>query len=92
MRQRRPFLTFTLALLFCLSLAACGAKQYPMQITVVNRSTYPIADIRISLTSEEDWGGEPPGGHTGGGREYRDRPGGVHGRAAERGLQPSVLR
>lgn len=24
MRQRRPFLTFTLALLFCLSLAACG--------------------------------------------------------------------
>jgi len=48
-------LTFTLALLFCLSLAACGAKQYPMEITVVNRTTYPIADIRISLTSEEDW-------------------------------------
>ena len=43
---------FTLVLL-CLSLAACGAKHYPMQITVVNRSTYPIADIRISLTSEE---------------------------------------
>ena len=47
---------FALALL-CLSLAACGAKQYPMQITVVNRSTYPIADIRISLTSEEGWAG-----------------------------------
>ena len=46
---------FALALL-CLSLAACGAKQYPMQITVVNRSTYPIADIRISLASEEGWG------------------------------------
>lgn len=43
-------------LLLCLSLAACGAKHYPMQITVVNRSTYPIADIRISLTSEEGWG------------------------------------
>ena len=56
MRQRRPLLAFTLALLLCLSLAACGAKQYPMQITVVNRSTYPIADIRISLTSEEGWG------------------------------------
>ena len=55
MRQRRPLLMFALALL-CLSLAACGAKQYPMQITVVNRSTYPIADIRISLTSEEGWG------------------------------------
>ena len=56
MRQRSPFLTFTLALLVCLSLAACGAKQYPREITVVNRTTYPIADIRISLTSEEDWG------------------------------------
>lgn len=55
MRQRRPLLIFALALL-CLSLAACGAKQYPMQITVVNCSTYPIADIRISLTSEEGWG------------------------------------
>ena len=30
MKQRRPFLTFTLALLFCLSLAACGtAEQEP---------------------------------------------------------------
>lgn len=55
MRQRRPLLMFALALL-CLSLAACGAKQYPMQITVVNRSTYPIADIRISLNPEEGWG------------------------------------
>ena len=27
-----------------------------MQITVVNRSTYPIADIRISLNPEEGWG------------------------------------
>ena len=37
--------------LLCLSFAACGAKQYPMQITVVNRSTYPITDLRISLIS-----------------------------------------
>ena len=56
MRQRRPLLMFTLALLFCLSLAACGAKQYPMQITVVNRTTYPIADIRFKLVTDEDWG------------------------------------
>lgn len=55
MRQRSSLLMFTLVLL-CLSLATCGAKHYPMQITVVNRSTYPIADIRISLTSEEGWG------------------------------------
>ena len=47
---------FILALLFCLSLAACGAKQYPMQITVVNRTTYPIADIRFKLVTDEDWG------------------------------------
>lgn len=56
MRQRRPLLMFILALLFCLSLAACGAKQYPMQITVVNRTTYPIADIRFKLVTDEDWG------------------------------------
>ena len=55
MRQRRPLLMFALALL-CLSLAACGAKQYPMQITVVNRSTLPHRDIRISLNPEEGWG------------------------------------
>ena len=55
MRQQSSLLMFTLVLL-CLSLAACGAKHYPMQITVVNRSTYPIADIRISLASEEGWG------------------------------------
>ena len=55
MRQRRHLLMFALALL-CLSFSACSAKQYPMQITVVNRSTYPIADLRLSLTSEENWG------------------------------------
>ena len=49
-------LVLFLALALCLGLTACGAKQYPMQIAVVNRSTYPIADIRISLTSEEGWG------------------------------------
>ncbi len=91
MRQRRPFLTFALALLLCLSLAACGAKQYPMQITVVNRSTYPIADIRISLTTEEGWGKTAWRPHWRRARVPRSTWG-IHGRAAERGLQPSVLR
>ena len=53
-RMKKLFSLLT-ALALCLSLAACGAKQYPMEITVVNRTTYPIADIRISLTSEEEW-------------------------------------
>ena len=56
MKHVNKYLSLALALVLFLSLAACGAKQYPMQITVVNRSTYPIADIRISLTSEEGWG------------------------------------
>ena len=54
-RMKKLFSLLT-ALALCLSLAACGAKQYPMENTVVNRTTYPIADIRISLTSEEDCG------------------------------------
>ena len=33
------------ALVLCLSLAACGAKQYSTQITVANRNTYPIVEL-----------------------------------------------
>ncbi len=46
-----------LAVLLALSLAACGAKKHPVQITVVNRTTLPIADLRISSALEEGWGG-----------------------------------
>mgnify|MGYP004551366875 CR=1 FL=1 len=56
MKNIKPYLSVLLALLLCLSMAACGAEQYPMQITVVNRTTYPVADIRISLSSDESWG------------------------------------
>ncbi len=56
MRRRKALLTSTLALLLCLGLAACGAKQYPVQITVVNRTTFPIADLRIRPVQSEDWG------------------------------------
>ena len=34
-----------MALVLCLSLAACGAKQYSTQITVANRNTYPIVEL-----------------------------------------------
>ena len=56
MKNMKPYLSVLLALLLCLSMAACGAEQYPMQITVVNRTTYPVADIRISLSSDGSWG------------------------------------
>lgn len=46
----------TLMALSLVLLASCGEKKWPMQITVVNRTTYPISDIRISLASDEDWG------------------------------------
>ena len=82
---------FALALL-CLSFAACGAKQYPMQITVVNRSTYPITDLRISLISEEDWGENRLETTLEEGESAGIDLGRVHGRTAERRLPPSILR
>lgn len=45
-----------LAVLSLTLLTGCGEKKWPMQVTVVNRTTCPIADIRLSLASEEDWG------------------------------------
>ena len=56
MKHLNKYLSLALALVLCLSMVACGAETQPLRITVVNRTTYPIADIRISLTSEEDWG------------------------------------
>ena len=53
--KKRLSLLMLAALSFAL-LAGCGEKKWPMQITVVNRTTYPISDIRISLASDEDWG------------------------------------
>mgnify|MGYP004544532489 CR=1 FL=1 len=39
-------------------LGACSAqpRKTPMTAKVVNRTTYPIADIRISPASSDDWG------------------------------------
>ncbi len=52
----KKYLLFVLAAALFLALSACGTKKYPMHITVVNRTTYPIADVRISLDSDENWG------------------------------------
>lgn len=54
MKKRLSLLTFVVVNLALL--AGCGEKKWPMQITVVNRTTYPISDIRISLASDEEWG------------------------------------
>ena len=55
MRQRRSFLTFTLALLFCLSLAACGSADSAAS------SAAPAGDFDtdqdITVISREDGSG-----------------------------------
>ena len=57
MKNKKSFLSLlALTLLSLILLAGCGEKKWPMQITVVNRTTYPISDIRISLASDVDWG------------------------------------
>ena len=57
MKNKKSFLSLlALTFLSAALLAGCGEKQWPMQITVVNRTTYPISDIRISLASDEAWG------------------------------------
>lgn len=45
-----------LVLLNLILLAGCGERKFPMQVTVVNRTTCPIADIRFNLATDEDWG------------------------------------
>ena len=45
MKHLKKHLSLALALVLCLSLAACGAKQYSTQITVANRNTYPIVEL-----------------------------------------------
>ena len=45
MKHFKKHLSLALALVLCLSLAACGAKQYSTQITVANRNTYPIVEL-----------------------------------------------
>ena len=47
---------FAILLAAGLLLSGCGETKTSMKITVVNRTTYPIADLRISPASSEDWG------------------------------------
>lgn len=58
MTQIRKTGALTLLLLGMLALGACSARPHktPMTAKVVNRTTYPIADIRISPASSDEWG------------------------------------
>ena len=57
MKRKTPVLCLLAAALVGLALlAGCGAKAQPVHITVVNRTTLPLADLRIKLVSEEDFG------------------------------------
>ena len=57
MKRKTPVLCLLAAVLVGLALlAGCGAKAQPVYITVVNRTTLPLADLRIKLVSEEDFG------------------------------------
>lgn len=57
MKRKTPVLCLLAAALVSLALlAGCGAKAQPVHITVVNRTTLPLADLRIKLVSEKDFG------------------------------------
>ena len=57
MKRKMPVLCLLAAALVGLALlAGCGAKAQPVHITVVNRTTLPLGDLRIKLVSEESWG------------------------------------
>ncbi len=56
MRQEKNFILILMALLSCMGLCACSIGRKPFAITVVNRTTYPLEDIRIRETDGKDWG------------------------------------
>ena len=56
MKKWKSNLFPVITLAMCLGLAACGGGRKPLEITVVNRTTYPVKDIRIRETDGKDWG------------------------------------
>ena len=56
MKKWKSNLFPVITLAMCLGLAACGGGRKPLEITVVNRTTYPVEDIRIRETDGKDWG------------------------------------
>ena len=56
MKREKNFILILMALLSCMGLCACSVGKKPLEITVVNRTTYPLEDIRIRETDGKDWG------------------------------------
>lgn len=57
MKHRKSILgLLVLALMSLALLAGCGAGAQSLHITVVDRSTVPIADLRFKPAASEDWG------------------------------------
>lgn len=54
--KKKLVILMVLVLMNLTMLAGCGERRFPMQVTVVNRTTCPIADIRFNLATDEDWG------------------------------------
>ena len=54
MKKWKSNLFPVITLAMCLGLAACGGGRKPLEITVVNRTTYPVENIRIRETDGKD--------------------------------------
>ncbi len=56
MKQEKKSFLILIVLLSCVGLCACSVGRKPLGITVVNRTTYPVEDIRIRAADGKDWG------------------------------------
>ena len=55
MKSLKKYLSLALALLLCLSLAACGEKETPVSVTLVIRSGRSISSISSTPSTSSDW-------------------------------------
>ena len=55
-KTRKLLAILALAAMSLMLLVGCGEKKTALHVTVVNRTTYTIADIRFSPSTAEDWG------------------------------------
>ena len=56
MKQEKKSFLILIVLLSCVGLCACSVGRKPLGITVVNRTTYPVEDIRIREADGKEWG------------------------------------
>ena len=56
MKHVNKYLSLALALVLCLSLAACGEKEEDVMVTVANQSGQDITSLSIAATTSDEWG------------------------------------